>query len=138
MVEGLNLANLLCCIVIALNMENRVGNVTKVVHFLELISLHFSRTKSKGGKLTLGNLWSTKQLVASGGWQPVLGDGNKNMNRLVCYSLQGKRCCWRQQTWVQREGKQLVVEDMYVTPYKVKCIVVGNKHDFKGRENNWL
>jgi hypothetical protein len=67
MVEGLNLANLLCCIVIALNMENRVGNVTKVVHFLELISLHFSRTKSKGGKLTLGNLWSTKQLVASGG-----------------------------------------------------------------------
>ncbi len=48
MAEGFNLANLLCYIVIVLNVEDKIGNVTKVVHFLELTSLHFSRTKSKG------------------------------------------------------------------------------------------
>jgi len=39
--------------------------VMKVVYFLELVFLYFSRTKNKG--LTLGNLWSTKLLVALGG-----------------------------------------------------------------------
>ncbi len=42
-------SNLLCCIVIVLNVEDKIGYVMKVVYFLELVYLHFSRTKSKGG-----------------------------------------------------------------------------------------
>jgi hypothetical protein len=47
-------SSLLCCVVIVLSVENKEGYVMKVIYFLELVSLHFSRIKSKG--LTLGNL----------------------------------------------------------------------------------
>jgi len=41
-------SSLLCCIVIVLNVEDKIGYVMKVVYFSKLVSLHFSRTKSKG------------------------------------------------------------------------------------------
>jgi hypothetical protein len=41
-------SSLLHCIVIVLSVKNRVGYVMKVIYCLELVSLHFSRTKSKG------------------------------------------------------------------------------------------
>jgi hypothetical protein len=36
--------SLLCCIVIVLSVEYRIGYVMKVVYILELVSLHFFRT----------------------------------------------------------------------------------------------
>jgi hypothetical protein len=58
-------SSLLCCIVIVLNVEVKAGYVMKVGCFLELIFLHFSKTKNNG--LTMGNLWSTKLLATTRG-----------------------------------------------------------------------
>jgi hypothetical protein len=57
-------SNLLCCIVIVLNVEDRVMYVMKVVYFLKLVFLYFIGQKVKG--LTLNNFWSIKLLVALG------------------------------------------------------------------------
>ncbi len=49
-------SSLLCCIVIVLNVKDKIGYVMKVVYILELASLHFLGQRVRG--LTLGNLSS--------------------------------------------------------------------------------
>ncbi len=58
-------SSLLCCIVIVLNVEVRIGYVKKVGCFMELIFLHFSKIESNG--LTMGNFWNTKLLATTRG-----------------------------------------------------------------------